>query len=140
MEKIAIINGPNLNLLGIREPEIYGHTPFDKYFESLKMLYKNKAEIIYIQNNVEGELINALHQNGFNTDGIILNAGGYAHNSIALADAVKAISTPVISLHISNTFAREKERHQDLIAAQTIGSIVGFGLEGYKMALDYFLH
>ena len=137
--KLLIINGPNLNLLGTREPEIYGNTTFEDYFESLKSQFK-LIEIHYFQSNHEGELIEKLHQT--NTDdyeGIILNAGGYIHTSVALADAVSAIKTPVVGVHISNIYTREKERHTELLAQYVVGGIYGLGLNGYRLAIEYFI-
>ncbi|MBA2611242.1 MAG: type II 3-dehydroquinate dehydratase [Bacteroidetes bacterium] len=136
--KIAIINGPNLNLLGKREPEIYGDKGFDSFLKELESLYP-KLELVYFQSNVEGELINKLHEFGFTFDGIILNAGAYTHTSLALADAVAAIKTPVIEVHISNIFAREDFRHVSYLGAKCLGSISGLGLKGYKLALNYFI-
>jgi len=135
--KILIINGPNLNLLGVREPEIYGHENFDGYFSSLKEKFK-QHELEYFQSNVEGELINKLHEVGFSYDGIILNAGGYTHTSVAIADAVASIKTPVIEVHISNPYAREEFRHKSLMAGKCRGSICGFGLKSYELALMSF--
>jgi 3-dehydroquinate dehydratase-2 len=136
--KIAIINGPNLNLLGKREPKVYGAESFEKYFESLKVKYATIL-ITYFQSNVEGELINKIQELGFDNDGIILNAGGYTHTSVALRDAIAAIETPVIEVHISNIFAREEFRQQSLIAAKCKGSISGFGLKSYELAIQSFL-
>lgn len=136
--KIGIINGPNLNLLGKREPEVYGNKTFEDYLNELKANYP-KAEIHYFQSNVEGELINKLHELGFTFDGIIINAGGYTHTSVAIADAIAAIKTPVIEIHISNIFAREDFRHVSYMGAKCVGSISGMGLKGYELALDYFL-
>jgi len=136
--KIGIINGPNLNLLGKREPEVYGNKTFEDYLNELKANYP-KAEIHYFQSNVEGELINKLHELGFTFDGIILNAGAYTHTSVAIADAIAAIKTPVIEVHISNIFAREDFRHVSYMGANCVGSISGMGLKGYELALDYFL-
>ena len=136
--KIGIINGPNLNLLGKREPEVYGNKTFEDYLNELKANYP-KAEIHYFQSNVEGELINKLHELGFTFDGIIINAGGYTHTSVAIADAIAAIKTPVIEVHISNIFAREDFRHVSYMGAKCLGSISGMGLKGYELALDYFL-
>ncbi|MDP1802750.1 MAG: type II 3-dehydroquinate dehydratase [Bacteroidota bacterium] len=136
--KIAIINGPNLNLLGKREPEIYGNLNFDEFLKDLQSHYP-KVEIVYFQSNVEGELINKLHELGFTFDGIILNAGAYTHTSVALADAVAAIKTPVLEVHISNIFAREDFRHISYLGAKCVGSVSGLGLKGYKLALNYFL-
>ena len=135
--KLIIINGPNLNLLGIREKEVYGNQSFDEYLEELKAKY-SAVSIDYYQSNVEGELINELQEKGFIYDGIILNAGGYTHTSVALADCVKAIKTPVIEVHISNIFAREDFRHVSYIGRNCVGSISGFGLKSYELALNYF--
>ncbi len=136
--KIAIINGPNLNLLGKREPEVYGNLNFDEFLKELQSHYP-KVDIVYFQSNVEGELINKLHELGFTFDGIILNAGAYTHTSVALADAVAAIKTPVLEVHISNIFAREDFRHVSYLGAKCVGSVSGLGLKGYKLALNYFL-
>ena len=132
--KIIIINGPNLNLLGIREPEVYGNQLFESYYTELQRKYPN-SEISYFQSNIEGEIINKLHEVGFSFDGILLNAGGYTHTSVAIGDAVKSISTPVIEVHISNTFARESYRHQSFISANAKGIIIGFGLQSYELGL-----
>lgn len=137
MMRIDIINGPNLNLLGIREPEVYGVKTFEEYFSNLKELFPD-LDLHYFQSNVEGELINQLHEVGFSSHGIILNAGGYTHTSVAIADAVAAINTPVIELHISNVFAREEFRHQSLMASKCVGIIGGLGLKGYELAIQYF--
>ena len=136
--KIIIINGPNLNLLGMREKDIYGTEPFDSYFKNLKEIYE-VISIDHFQSNVEGELINKLHEVGFSYDGIILNAGGYTHTSVAIGDAVASISTPVIEVHISNVYAREEYRHISLIAKNCKGVITGFGLDSYRLALEAFL-
>ncbi len=136
--KIAIINGPNLNLLGVREPSVYGTQTFDDYFKQLQQQFSS-IELIYFQSNVEGELINKLHEIGFNIDGIILNAGAYTHTSIALADAVAAIKTPVVEAHISNIFAREDYRHVSYVGKHCKGSISGFGLKSYELAINSFL-
>lgn len=138
MLKIAIINGPNLNLLGKREVDIYGSQSFEDYLITIKSKYP-EIEFFYFQSNIEGELINILHKIGFNYDGIVLNAGAYTHTSIALADAVAAIKTPVIEVHISNVFAREDYRHISYIGKHCNGSISGFGLKGYEMAIDSLL-
>lgn len=135
---IIIINGPNLNLLGTREPAIYGDKSFDAFFLDLQKQYTNH-NLSYYQSNIEGELINKLHEVGFNYDGIILNAGGYTHTSVALRDAISAIKTRVIEVHISNIYAREEFRKNNLLADKTIGSISGLGLLGYKLAIDWFL-
>lgn len=138
-KNIIIINGPNLNLLGLRETSVYGNAFFEDYFIKLQEKYKDTFQLEYYQSNVEGELINKLHEKGFSVDGIILNAGGYTHTSVALADAILAINTPVVEVHVSNVFARESFRHTSLIAAACAGSISGFGLEGYRLALESFL-
>ncbi|OFZ20708.1 MAG: 3-dehydroquinate dehydratase [Bacteroidetes bacterium RIFCSPHIGHO2_02_FULL_44_7] len=134
--RIIIVNGPNLNLIGQREEEIYGSASFASYLDSLKQ--RKDVVIDYFQSNVEGELINCLQGSGH--DGIILNAGGYTHTSVALSDCVKAIDVPVVEVHISNIAAREPFRHTSLISPGAIGCIFGFGLEGYALALDYFIH
>ena len=135
---IIIINGPNLNLLGKREPEIYGSSSFENYFETLQKKFTS-IHLHYFQSNIEGELIDKLHEIGFSYDGIIMNAGAYTHTSIALADAIKSITTPVIEVHISNTFAREDFRHQSFIAPNAKGIIIGFGLKSYDLALHSFI-
>ena len=135
---IIIINGPNLNLLGKREPEIYGTASFSDYFKVLQNKF-NSINLHYYQSNIEGELINKLQEIGFTYDGIILNAGAYTHTSIAIADAVKSISTPVVEVHISNTYSREEYRHQSFIAPNTKGVIIGFGLKSYELAVNSFL-
>ncbi len=135
--KIIIINGPNLNLLGKREPEIYGSQTFDGYFEDLKSRFP-EIDLNYFQSNIEGELIDKIQQTGFSFDGIILNAGAYTHTSIGIGDAIKAISTPVIEVHISNTFSRETFRHQSFISPNAKGVIIGFGLQSYDLALQSF--
>jgi 3-dehydroquinate dehydratase II len=134
--KIQIINGPNLNLLGQREEAIYGSLSFENYFEGLKHLFP-KDELHYYQSNIEGELINKIHETGFTFDAILLNAGAYTHTSIALHDALGAIKTKTIEIHISNIYAREEFRHKSLITSKCIGLISGFGLEGYRMAINY---
>ncbi|MBL0104273.1 MAG: type II 3-dehydroquinate dehydratase [Bacteroidetes bacterium] len=131
---IHIINGPNLNLLGKREPETYGSSSFEDFLIKLKAEFP-AVTITYFQSNVEGELINNLHEYGFKGDGIIFNAGGYTHTSVALADAIAAIKTPVVEVHISNVFAREEFRHHSMIAGKCIGSISGFGLYSYSLAM-----
>jgi len=136
--KIIIINGPNLNLLGKREPEIYGSQTFEDYFNELKSTF-NKVEFEYFQSNIEGELIDKIQEVGFSYDGIILNAAAYTHTSVGIADAVKAISTPVIEVHISNTFAREEFRHHSFISPNVKGIIIGFGIKSYQLALQSFL-
>lgn len=136
--KLLIINGPNLNLLGTRETTVYGDQTFDEYFKTLENRFKN-VELTYYQSNVEGELINKLHEFGFTYDGIIFNAGGYTHTSVALRDAIAAIKTPVIEVHISNVYAREDFRHTSLIAPKCKGSISGFGMDSYRLAIESFL-
>lgn len=136
--KIQIINGPNLNLLGKREPDVYGNLDFETFFKNLKAGFPN-AELYYYQSNVEGELINKLHEVGFSFDGIVLNAGAYTHTSIALHDAIAAIKTPVVEVHISNIYAREEFRHTSLITSKCAGLITGFGMEGYALALSWLL-
>jgi 3-dehydroquinate dehydratase-2 len=135
---IHIINGPNLNLLGIREKSVYGEQNFDAYLADLQNKY-SILEITYFQSNVEGEIINKLHEIGFSADGIILNAGGYTHTSVAIADAIAAIQTPVVEVHISNVYAREEYRHVSLMAKNCRGVIAGFGLDSYRLALESFL-
>ena len=135
---LIIINGPNLNLLGVREKSIYGEKSFEEYLSTLKSKYPH-LKLDYFQSNVEGELINKLHEVGFASDGIILNAGGYTHTSVALGDAVAAIKTKVVEVHISNIFAREDYRHVSFIAKNCAGSISGLGLTGYELAIEYFL-
>lgn len=136
--KIIIINGPNLNLLGKREPEIYGSQTFEDYLNELNKKHSG-IELSYYQSNVEGELINKLHEVGFSYDGIILNAGAYTHTSIGLGDAVKGIKTPVVEVHISNTFGREEFRHQSYISPNAKGVILGFGMQSYELAVLSFL-
>ena len=138
MKKIIIINGPNLNLLGTREPEIYGNLSFTEFLEKLQEKYPT-VEIDYYQSNVEGELINKLQEVGFSYDGIILNAAAYTHTSVGIADAVKAIETPVVEVHMSNTFGREAFRHTSYISPNAKGVILGFGLQSYELAIQSFL-
>ena len=133
--KIQIINGPNINLLGKREPSIYGARSFDDYLAELQRLYPS-VEFVYYQSNVEGEMINKIHEVGFDYDGIVLNAGAYTHTSIALGDAIRAVRVPVIEVHISNVSARESYRQQSFIAPACKGSIVGFGLDSYRLAVE----
>ncbi len=135
--QIAIINGPNLNLLGKRETDIYGSETFDSFLEKIKVKFPAVA-FHYFQTNVEGELINEIQRVGYSYDAIILNPGGYTHTSVAIADAVAAIATPVIEVHISNIYAREEFRHISLLSPKCRGSIAGLGMEGYKLALYYF--
>ena len=136
--QIAIINGPNLNLLGTREPEIYGSITFEQYFEELKMLYP-QVIFNYFQSNIEGELINEIQRVGFNYDGIVLNPGGYTHTSVALGDAIAAIDRPVLEVHISNVFGREDFRKLSHVSGKAKGVISGLGLKGYALAVSYFL-
>lgn len=133
--KIQIINGPNLNLLGKREKEFYGNISFEKYLEILKDLFKD-IEIEYFQSNIEGEIINKIHETGFSFNGIVINAGGYTHTSVAIADAIAAVETPVVEVHITNVFAREEFRHVSFIASKCKGSISGFGLDSYRLAIE----
>lgn len=136
--KIQIINGPNLNLLGVREPGIYGNQGFDTYIQTLRDRY-SIIEIDYFQSNVEGELINKLHEVGFTYDGIVINAGGYTHTSVAIADAIAAIKTPVVEVHISNIYAREEYRHVSLTGKNCKGVLTGFGMDGYRLAIESLL-
>lgn len=136
--KISIINGPNLNLLGKREPEIYGSQTFEAYFNSLQEKFP-QLELTYYQSNIEGELIDKIQELGFSHDGIILNAGAYTHTSVGIGDCIKAITAPVVEVHISNTFSRESFRHQSYISGNAKGVILGFGLKSYELALLSFL-
>lgn len=136
--KIQIINGPNLNLLGVREKSIYGSSSFDDYLVDLRKQYP-QVEISYYQSNVEGELINKLHEVGFSFNGIIINAGAYTHTSIAIADAIAAITTPVIEVHISNVYKREEFRHKSMLASNCKGVIAGFGLDSYRLGIENLL-
>lgn len=138
MRKIAIINGPNLNLTGQREPEIYGTETFEDLMNDLRNAHPD-ITLHYFSSNVEGELINALHEHGFDSDGIILNAGGYTHTSVAIADAIKAIKCPVIEVHMSNILSRESFRHQSLTGAYCLGTIMGLGMQGYRLAVAYLM-
>jgi 3-dehydroquinate dehydratase-2 len=135
--KLIIINGPNLNLLGQRETEVYGTQSFESYLKKLRLRYPEDV-IEYYQSNIEGEIIDAIHKTGFLLDGIILNAGGYTHTSVAIADAIKAVKSPVVEVHISNVFARERERHTSLISKYVRGSVSGFGLDSYRLAVESF--
>ncbi|EAR01937.1 type II 3-dehydroquinate dehydratase [Maribacter sp. HTCC2170] len=135
--KILIINGPNLNLLGKREPEVYGSTTFEEYFKELQGKFK-EVELTYYQTNIEGELIDKIQEVGFSHDGIILNAGAYTHTSIGIGDAIRAITTPVIEVHISNTYSREDFRHVSHISPAAKGVILGFGLQSYDLAIRSF--
>lgn len=136
--QIAIINGPNLNLLGKREPEVYGRQSFEEYFEKLKDIFPS-VSFRYFQSNIEGELINEIQQLGFSYDGIVINPGGYTHTSVALGDAIAAITTPVIEVHISNIFGREDFRKLSHVSGKSVGVISGLGLKGYELAVAYFL-
>jgi 3-dehydroquinate dehydratase II len=136
--KIIIINGPNLNLLGKRETDIYGNMPFEKFLEGLTHKYSSH-QIGYFQSNIEGEIINELQRVGYEADGIILNPGGYTHTSVAIGDAVAAIKTPVVEVHISNVHAREEFRKLSYVSGKAIGSIFGLGLKGYELAIEFFL-
>ncbi len=135
--KILILNGPNLNLLGKREPDVYGNTSFDAYFSQLQQRFET-CELSYFQSNHEGAIIDKIHEVGFSYDGIVLNAGAYTHTSIAIHDAIKAVTTPVIEVHISNIHTREEFRHKSVIAAACKGSIVGLGLTSYDLGISYF--
>ncbi|MDA8572325.1 type II 3-dehydroquinate dehydratase [Flavobacteriaceae bacterium] len=138
MKNIIIINGPNLNLLGKREPEIYGSQTFEAFFDELQTAFP-QFKLHYFQSNIEGELIDKLHEVGFSYDGIILNAAAYTHTSVGIGDAIKGISSPVIEVHISNTYSREEFRHQSFISPNAKGVILGFGLKSYTLALQSFL-
>ena len=138
MKKLIIINGPNLNLLGKREPEIYGSFSFSEFLETIREKYSN-IKIDYFQSNIEGELIDKIQEVGFTYDGIVLNAAAYTHTSIGIGDAIKAIETPVIEVHISNTFSREEFRHQSYISPVAKGVILGFGLQSYELAIQSFI-
>ncbi len=136
---VTIIHGPNLNLLGKREPEIYGDMAFEPFLEGLRT-ENSDIEILYEQSNVEGELVNIIQKHGFKSDFIILNAAAYTHTSIAIADAVNAVDSPVVAIHLSNIYQREQERHTDLVASYSKACLFGFGLEGYRMAISYIRH
>ena len=136
--KLIIINGPNLNLLGKREPEIYGSKTFEDFFKELQLKYK-ELEISYFQSNIEGEIIDKLHEVGFDCDGVILNAAAYTHTSVGIGDAVKGITTPVVEVHISNIHAREEFRQHSYISPNASGVLFGFGLKGYELAIQSFL-
>lgn len=138
MKKLIIINGPNLNLLGKREPNIYGSLTFTEFLKTIKEKYPN-IQLDYFQSNIEGALIDKLHEVGFSYDGIILNAAAYTHTSIGIGDAVKAIETPVVEVHISNTFNREEFRHQSFVSPNAQGVILGFGLQSYELAIQSFI-
>lgn len=137
--KILIINGPNLNLLGTREPSIYGSQTFEAFFETLQSQYADKCELYYYQSNHEGSLIDKVHEVGFDYDGIVLNAGAYTHTSIALHDAIKAVKSPVIEVHISNVHAREEFRHKSMIAPACKGAVIGLGFDSYRLAIEYII-
>lgn len=137
MKNIIIINGPNLNLLGTREPGIYGNEPFDQFLMTLQNEFP-EFRILYFQSNIEGEIINKLQEVGFQYEGIIINAGGYTHTSVAISDAIRMIKTPVVEVHISNVYSREDYRHKSLLSPHVKGVISGFGLDSYKLALLYF--
>ena len=139
MKKILILNGPNLNLQGTRDVEIYGNVTFDQYMETLTEHYKDSAEFDYFQSNIEGELINAIHASVGSYDGIVFNAGGYTHTSVALRDAIAAVKTPVVEVHISSILAREEFRHISMIAPVAKGSIMGFGLDSYRLGVEALL-
>ena len=136
--KIAIINGPNLNLLGVREPEVYGNQSFETYFRDMQLKFP-EIDFLYFQSNIEGELINEIQRIGFSFDGLILNPGGYTHTSVALGDTIAAITTPVIEVHISNIFGREDFRKLSHVSGKSVGVISGLGLKGYQLALQYFI-
>lgn len=138
MKRIQIINGPNLNLLGKREPSVYGNQTFESYLEELKVKFP-ELTLTYFQSNVEGELVNKLQETGFDVDGIILNAGAYTHTSIAIADAIRSITSPVIEVHISNVYQRESFRHHSYLSGVCKGCIVGFGLDSYRLAIESFI-
>lgn len=135
--KILIINGPNLNLLGVREPEVYGSMSFETYFSQMKLRYP-QVELSYFQSNHEGVIIDKIHEEGFSCDGIILNAGAYTHTSLAIHDSIKAVSAPVVEVHISNIHTREAFRHKSMIAPACKGSVVGLGLLSYDLAVEFF--
>lgn len=137
--KILIINGPNLNLLGIREKSIYGSESFESYFNKLTKLFPD-IEFTYYQSNIEGEIINKIHEFGYNSEGIIINAGAYTHTSVAIRDAIAAVNTPVVEVHISNTLTREDFRHKSVIGPVCRGCIMGFGLESYRLAVQSFVN
>ena len=139
MKKILILNGPNLNLLGRREPSVYGNRTFSDFFEELKKKYDSEVELFFFQSNHEGALIDKLHEVGFSFDGIVFNAGAYTHTSIAIQDAIKAIETPVIEVHISIVFAREEMRHHSFLSPVVKGVLCGFGLQGYELAIKSLL-
>jgi len=139
MKKILIINGPNLNLLGKREPSVYGSDTFETYLEQLKARYAGQVALDYFQSNHEGALIDKLHETGFEYDGIVLNAGAYTHTSVAIADAIRAITAPVVEVHISNTHKREEFRHHSYLSAAARGVILGFGFDSYRLGIEALL-
>lgn len=139
MKRIQIINGPNLNLLGKREPTVYGNQPFEDYLQELILLFP-ETQLDYYQSNTEGAIIDKLHEIGFTYDGIVLNGGAYTHTSIAIADAIRSITVPVIEVHISNVFKRENYRHHSFLSEACKGCIVGFGMDSYRLAIDSILH
>ena len=139
MKKILILNGPNLNLLGKREPSVYGNQSFEDYLVDLKNIFPD-TEIHYFQSNYEGELIDKIHETGFSFDGIVINAGGYTHTSVALADALSAVTTPAVEVHISNIHAREAFRHHSYLTSRCKGMVCGLGLKGYEFAVRYFVY
>ncbi|MBE8714529.1 type II 3-dehydroquinate dehydratase [Sphingobacterium hungaricum] len=139
MKNILIINGPNLNLLGIREKSIYGDQSFQVYFDSLKEDFEENVELSYFQSNIEGEIIDKIHEVGFEFDGIVINAGAYTHTSVAIGDAIAAVTSPVVEVHISNVYQREEFRHQSFLAKNCKGVICGFGLESYRLGILSFL-
>ncbi len=140
MKKILIMNGPNLNLLGRREPEVYGTRRFEDYFAELKRVFVGRAELHYFQSNVEGVLIDELHRVGFEWDGVVLNAGAYSHTSLALHDAIRAVNVPVVEVHISNVYQREEYRHHSMLSAACCGVVLGFGLDSYRLAVEGLLN
>lgn len=139
MKEIAIINGPNLNLLGVREPSVYGSRSMEEYFEELKKHFEGRASLTYFQSNCEGAIIDEIHRCGFSTDGIVLNAGAYTHYSIAIADAIRAVTAPVVEVHISNVHQREEFRSHSVLSVACKGVILGFGLDSYRLAIEALL-
>ncbi|MDG2367656.1 MAG: 3-dehydroquinate dehydratase [Flavobacteriaceae bacterium] len=137
--KLQIINGPNLNLLGTREKKIYGNQDFNKYYKNLQLKYKD-LDLHYFQSNIEGELINKIQETGFDFDGIIINAAAYTHTSVGIGDAIRSITTPVVEVHISNTYSREEFRHKSFLSPHVVGIILGFGLKSYDLAISSFLN
>jgi 3-dehydroquinate dehydratase II len=140
MEKIIIINGANLNLLGKRETDIYGNQPFEAFFENLRQKYEKNVQLVYFQSNIEGEIINKIHEIGFDNHKIIINAGAYSHTSIAIADALRAVPTQAVEVHISNVFKREKFRQHSVLSDVCVGTIGGLGYKGYELAILYFIN